>query len=124
MIRSFRLAVVTALFSIADSANIFVSHYDGFVTALTLTSISGGAYSLSTNSTLTIGGQPSWITFDSSSRTLYVADETGYGTSASLTAVSAATNGGLSLLGKANAPLGAVANVLYGSGNGFIANAH
>ncbi|KAK0115651.1 hypothetical protein ONS95_000079 [Cadophora gregata] len=116
------LAILSALLGIAAGANIFAAHYSGTVNSLTLTSTSNGAYSLALNSSLSIGGQPSWMTWDSSSRTIYLPDETGFGTASSF-AVSAATNGRLTLLGKATGvPLGGVANVLYGSG--YIATAH
>ena len=73
------------------------------------------------NSSLSIGGQSSWITFNSTSRTIYVSDENWAG--ASVTAVTAAKTGGLSVLGKASAVTGSVANGIYGDGK-FIANAH
>jgi 6-phosphogluconolactonase (cycloisomerase 2 family) len=106
----------------ALSANIFVAHYTGIISTLTLAQNSRGTYDLHQNSTLTIGGQPSWLTFDEATRTLYSSDESGFGT-AYVTAVLAAKNGGLTLAGKTTAATGgAVANTLYG--NGFLANAH
>lgn len=116
------LGILPALLDVASSANIFAAHYSGTINSLTLTSSSSGAYSLTLNSSLSIGGQPSWMTWDSASRTIYMPDETGWG-SASSFAVSAATNGKFTLLGKATGlPLGGVANVVYGSG--YIATAH
>jgi hypothetical protein len=116
------VTVLPLLLSFGHAANIFVSHYTGTITNLNFDLESNGTYSLSTNNSIKIGGQPSWMTWDASSRTIYASDESGFG-SASITAVSAATNGGLSQLAKATAPLGAVANVLYGNG-GYIASAH
>lgn len=111
------LGLLSALLTSGNAANIFVSHYSGVVYSLTLT-----GSSLTQNSTVTLGGQPSWLTFNSTDRTLYVADETGSG-SAQVWSVAAASNGGLKQLGKASAPLGAVANVQYGGGN-YLASAH
>jgi 6-phosphogluconolactonase (cycloisomerase 2 family) len=116
------LLLATVLLDLVGAINIFVSHYSGTVQTLTLTPKSDGSYSLVTNSTLTVGGQPSWMTFDPTSRTIYNSDETGSG-STSITAVSAATNGKLTLSGKAtSASVGGVHNTLYGSG--YIAVAH
>lgn len=112
--------LLSALLEITSAANIFVSHYQGTITNLNLNT-DGSTYTLTTNNTLTIGGQPSWLTWDSKSRTLYASDETSSG-SASLWSVSAGTDGKLSLLGKSSAPLGSVHNTLYG--NGYIALAH
>ncbi|CZR55570.1 uncharacterized protein PAC_05458 [Phialocephala subalpina] len=115
------LGLLSALVQTGNAANIFVSHYSGTIYSLTLTG-SGSSYTLTQNSTVAIGGQPSWMTFNSTTRELYVSDETGSG-SAQVASVSAATNGGLKLSGKASAPLGAVANVQYGGGN-YLASAH
>ncbi|KAG4442887.1 hypothetical protein IFR05_001591 [Cadophora sp. M221] len=111
----FLLGILPALPDVAAGANIFAAHYSGTINSLTLTSTSNGAYSLALNNSLSIGGQPSWMTWDSSSRTIYMPDETGFG-SASSFAVSAATNGRFTLLGKATGlPLGGVANVVQTS---------
>jgi 6-phosphogluconolactonase (cycloisomerase 2 family) len=70
---------------------------------------------------LTLGGQPTWMTWNSTSRTIYVSDESyasGY-----VAAVSAGTDGSLTLQGKAPATAQAVANCQYGNG-GYIAVAH
>ncbi|TVY84604.1 putative 6-phosphogluconolactonase [Lachnellula suecica] len=114
------LVLLSAWLDIASAANIFVSHYQGTVQSLSLNQ-NGGRYTLTANGTVTLGGQPSWLTFDSANRILYVADETGYGT-ASIWSVAANINGGLTQTGKATAPLGSVHNVLYG--DGYIASAH
>lgn len=114
------LVLLSAWVEIALASNIFVSHYQGTVQSLNLDS-NGGSYTLTQNSSVTLGGQPSWLTFDSSSRILYAADETGSG-SASVWSVAAATNGKLTQSGKASAALGSVHNALYGSG--YLAQAH
>jgi 6-phosphogluconolactonase (cycloisomerase 2 family) len=110
-----------ALLDVSHGANIFVSHYSGTVSSLTLTETSGGGYNLATNKSVSIGGQPSWLTWDSGSRTLYVSDEGNSGTS--VTAVSAAANGGMTQLGKSPATAGAVANCQYGGG-AYLASVH
>jgi hypothetical protein len=116
------LLLATVLLDLVGAINIFVSHYSGTVQSLTLTPKSDGSYSLTANSSVTVGGQPSWMTFDPTSRTIYNSDETGGG-SAILTSVLADTNGKLSLSGKATGvTLGGVSNTLYGPG--YIAVAH
>lgn len=117
-----RIIFVLVLSGFGHSANIFVSHYSGTISTLNFDLPSDGTYSLSINSSIAIGGQPSWMTWDSVSRTIYASDETTFG-SGSLTAVSAASNGGLTQLAKAVAPGGGVANVIYGNG-GYVAIAH
>jgi 6-phosphogluconolactonase (cycloisomerase 2 family) len=108
--------------SAALAANIFVSHYIGTVNSVTLTQRDTGNYSLTLNSSLYIGGQPSWLTWDSASRTLYIPDETSYGT-AYIWSVAAATDGSFTQTGKATALQGGVANALYGNKQ-YIATAH
>jgi 6-phosphogluconolactonase (cycloisomerase 2 family) len=117
LIRS--LWMLPALLDAVCAINIFVSHYQGTVQSLTLTPTSGG-YTLTTNGTVTIGGQPSCLIFDSANRVLYVSDE---GNNGSLISVTAATDGGLKQLGHCSAPGGAVANVLYGN-KGHVASVH
>jgi hypothetical protein len=119
-----RLHHLLALLSSGSTlaANIFVSHYSGTVNSLTLTESITGTYSLTLNTSLSIGGQPSWLTWDSSSRTLYIPDETSYFTAYSWS-VSAATNGGFTQTGKATAVAGGVASVLYGNRQ-YLATAH
>jgi hypothetical protein len=114
------VGLLSALLDAVCAINIFVSHYQGTVQSLTLTPMSSSGYNLVTNGTVTIGGQPSWLTWDSANRVLYVADE---GNSGSVTSVTATTDGGLKKLGQCSAPGGAVANTLYGNG-GYIASVH
>ncbi|KAF8848645.1 3-carboxy-cis,cis-mucoante lactonizing enzyme [Acephala macrosclerotiorum] len=115
------LGLLAALVRTGNAANIFASHYSGTIYSLTLTG-SGSSYTLTQNSFVAVGGQPSWMMFNSTERTLYISDETGSG-SEQVVSVAAATNGGLKLSGKASAPLGAVANVQYG-GENYLASAH
>lgn len=117
-----QLILVLVLSGFGHAANIFVSHYSGTISTLNFNLEGDGTYSLSTNNSITIGGQPSWMTWDSASRTIYASDETTF-TRGSLTAVSAAINGDLTQLAKASAPGGGVANVIYGNG-GYVAIAH
>lgn len=115
------LLLLSLLPDISSAVNIFASHYSGTINVLTLTGSGGAGYNLTLNNSLTVGGQPSWMTFDPSSRTIYSSDETGFG-SAAITAVTVTTAGGLTLIGKENAPLGGVHNGLYG--DGYAAHAH
>jgi 6-phosphogluconolactonase (cycloisomerase 2 family) len=112
--------MLPALLDAVCAINIFVPHYQGTVQSLTLTPTSGGGYTLTTNGTVIIGGQPSWLTFDSANRVLYVSDE---GNTGSLTSITAAADGGLEQLEHCSAPRGAVANVLYGN-KGYVASVH
>lgn len=116
------LAVFPWLLNTGYTATIFVSHYQGTVSSLNFIANSNGTYSLTPNSTVTIGGQPSWITWDSTNRIVYAADETSFG-SGSITSISAAQNEVLKELARPAAPGGAVANVIYGNGS-YIASAH
>jgi 6-phosphogluconolactonase (cycloisomerase 2 family) len=116
-------AAALFLLDVASAATLFASHYSGTINVLTLTG-SGTSYSLTQSSSLKIQGQPSWLTFDTSSRTLYAADETTFG-SGSVTSISASTSGILVQTGRVTAVGGGVANVVYGTGSTtFIATAH
>jgi len=116
---TFLLASLLQYVSRGDALNIFVTHYTGTVNTLTFNPTTNA---LTTNSSVTIGGQPSWMHWDSATRMIYTSDETSFG-SASVNAVSAAANGGLVSAGKASAPLGGVACSLYGNG-GYVSIAH
>jgi hypothetical protein len=116
------LALLPLLAATGFAASIFVSHYQGTVSTLNFEDWGNGTYTLTPNTTLSIGGQPSWLTWDSTSRTIYVPDETAIFAPGSLTAIKATTNGALSELARTSAPGGAVANVLYGN-NSYVATA-
>jgi 6-phosphogluconolactonase (cycloisomerase 2 family) len=117
------------LFALAPSASyaasyLYASHYSGNVNLLTFDESSK---SLTLTQSLTSCGQmPSWLTWDSTNKMLYCTDENFYGSTASISSISAASNYQLSLGQKATTPSGGVANVLYGGsdGKGYIAVAH
>ncbi len=113
------LFFLVGLIPFVVSTNLFATHYSGTVSVLSLTS-SGSSYNLNTVSTLkACGGQPSWLTFDSSRRVLYCSDETGNG--GTLTAFNAASSGALTQTAKVGGINSGVHSTLYGDGNNFIA---
>jgi hypothetical protein len=109
--------------SAANAANLWATHYSGTLNYLTF---SGNSLTLSSSSK--IGNNlPSWITYDSAGKALYVPDEVFYGPSTgSLVSFSIGNNGTVTSNGKGITPQGVVATALYGGadGKGFIANAH
>ncbi|KAJ9199627.1 hypothetical protein DTO166G4_5646 [Paecilomyces variotii] len=133
-------ALFSVLFlpALAAASNLYVSHYNGNVYSLALTSIPGPQdrndgsaavkYTLSQTAALkTCGSMPSWLTFDASTRVLYCSDESGSRTSpGSLTALAAAADGRLSEIAKVDTIGGGVNNVIYNRDDGkkFIAIAH
>ncbi|KAK4561323.1 hypothetical protein LTR86_004640 [Recurvomyces mirabilis] len=118
----------TVALSLAGAASceyLFASHYSGQVYTLNLTN-SSSHYSLAVSSVVTAcGGLPSWLTYDATAKNVYCSDETMSGTG-SISSFSANGNDALTVTGKTNAPIGGVANVLYGgaTGNGYVAIAH
>jgi hypothetical protein len=105
-------------------ANLLVSHYNGNLYSLSLTT-SGATGTLSIKQTLRAGGSmPSWLTLDSTSGTLYVTDESSYG-SPVLTSVAVAADGTLRTASTARSNGGELHSTLYGGsdGKGFIAAA-
>ena len=108
----------------ALGANLLVSHYNGNLYSLALTT-SGATGSLAIKQTLRAGGtMPSWLTLDSATGTLYVTDESTYG-SPVLTTVSVGANGNLATVSTARSNGGELHSTLYGGadGKGFIAAA-
>jgi hypothetical protein len=109
--------------SAANAANLWATHYSGTLNYLTF---SGNSLTLSSSSK--IGNNlPSWITYDSAGKALYVPDEVFYGPSTgSLVSFSIGNNGTVTPNGQGITPQGVVATALYGGadGKGFIANAH
>jgi outer membrane protein assembly factor BamB len=107
----------------SHAAALYATHYSGTINTLnfnanTLTL----ANSSSTGNTL-----PSYITYDSPSRALYIADEVFYGASSgNLASFVINSDGALKANGKGPTALGVVATSLYGGedGKGFIVNAH
>ena len=121
---SLRSAVAAVLYAVpaALGANLLVSHYNGNVYSLSYTAPS----TLAIKHSLRAGGQmPSWLTFDSASRTLYVTDESGAMGGSTLTAVSVGTDGSLKVAATGRSTGGEVHCSLYGGsdGKGFIAAA-
>jgi hypothetical protein len=109
--------------SVANAANLWATHYSGTLNYLTF-----NEKSLTLSSSSKIGNNlPSWITYDSAGKALYVPDEVFYGPSTgSLVSFSIGNNGSVTTTGKGVTPQGVVANALYGGADGksFIANAH
>lgn len=109
--------------SVAGAANLWATHYTGTINYL---AFNGDALTLS-RSTSTGNKLPSWITYDSAGKALYIPDEVFYGApGGNLVSFDVGTNGSLASIGKGSTPLGVVATALYGgtNGNGFIVNAH
>ncbi|KAH8704812.1 Lactonase, 7-bladed beta-propeller-domain-containing protein [Talaromyces proteolyticus] len=107
----------------AAPSTLFVSHYDGHIYTLTLSSNN----SLTQTGALTAcGSMPSWLTYSSATNTLYCVDESGT-TGSSNGTLSAFTpeNDGLKQLVKTNTLPGGVASVVYTADAGdFLAIAH
>jgi len=118
------LSAAACLIQAVWGANLLVSHYNGNLYSLSLAT-SGSAATLSIKQTLRAGGSmPSWLTLDSATETLYVTDESTYG-SPVLTTVSVAADGTLKTVSTARTNGGDLHSTLYGGtdGNGFIAAA-
>lgn len=108
----------------ASAANLWATHYSGTVNYLTF---SGNSLTLSKSTSTGNNKLPSWITYDSAGKALYVPDETFYGASGgNLVSFAIGNDGALTSTGSAPTPMGVVASTLYGGsdGKGFIANAH
>ncbi|KAH8879548.1 putative isomerase YbhE [Thozetella sp. PMI_491] len=121
---SLRLSVSAFLCALpgAFGANLFVSHYNGNIYSLSYT----GPSSLKVTHTLKAGGQmPSWLTYDSAARILYITDESGATGGSTLTAVSAAADGSLKVSATGRSNGGELHSTLYGGsdGKGFLAAA-
>jgi hypothetical protein len=115
------LALPTAL---AASANLLVSHYNGNLYSLSLTT-SGSTGTLAVKQTVkTCGTMPSWLTLDSASGSLWCTDESTYG-SPILTQLSVSASGSMTVSGQAKSGGGDLHSTLYGGsdGKGFIATA-
>lgn len=102
------------------AASLYASHYSGTVNLLTFDE-STGSLSL-TQSLNACGTLPAWLTWDSTNKKLYCTDENFYGSTASISELSAGSDMRLTVDAKATTPSGGVANVLYG--DGYIAIAH
>jgi hypothetical protein len=118
------LSAVAYLVQVVLGSNLLVSHYNGNLYSLSLTT-SGAAGSLSIKQTLRAGGSmPSWLTLDSATGTLYITDESSWGNPV-LTTVSVSTDGTLKTATTARSNGGELHSTLYGGsdGKGFIAAA-
>ncbi|KAF9695562.1 hypothetical protein EKO04_006321 [Ascochyta lentis] len=117
-------SLLAALLSTTVGATtLYATHYSGTLNTLNFT---GNALTLA-NSTRTGNTLPSWITYDSAGKALYIADEVFYGASSgNLVSFAIASNGALKATGKGPTAMGVVATTLYGGvdGKSFIANAH
>lgn len=108
---------------VANAANLWATHYSGTINYLTF---GGNALTLS-SSTKTGNNLPSWITYDSAGKALYIPDEVFYGPpTGTLVSFAIGNDSSLKSIGTGTTPQGVVANALYGGtdGKGFIANAH
>ncbi|CAG8893092.1 unnamed protein product [Penicillium egyptiacum] len=113
------------LISLAAATNLYATHYNGNIYTLSL----DGKNSLSISSSLkTCGDAPSWLTFDSSARTLYCSDHSGNGTkNGSLSSYSVNRDGKLTELAKTVDVGSAVHSTIYGGKHGrekYLAIAH
>jgi 6-phosphogluconolactonase (cycloisomerase 2 family) len=110
--------------SLAAATNLYATHYNGNIYTLSLDSRN----SLSITSSLkTCGDAPSWLTFDSSTRTLYCSDHSGNAsTNGSLSSYSVDKDGKLTELAKTSDVGAAVHSIIYGGKHGakYLAVAH
>ncbi|KAJ5374172.1 hypothetical protein N7517_006178 [Penicillium concentricum] len=111
--------------SLAAATNLYATHYDGSIYTLSFDSRN----SLSIASSLkTCGDAPSWLTFDSSTRTLYCSDHAGNTTmNGSLSSYSVNQHGRLTELAKTVDVGAAVHSTMYGGMHGhkkYLAVAH
>ncbi len=110
--------------SLAAATNLYATHYDGNIYSLSL----DGENSLSITSSLkTCGDGPSWLTFDSPTRTLYCSDHAGDATvSGSLSSYTVDKDGRLTELAKTADVGAAVHSAMYTGENGdkYLAVAH
>ncbi|KAJ4982751.1 hypothetical protein SVAN01_11756 [Stagonosporopsis vannaccii] len=114
---------VALFMTVVCAATLYASHYSGTINTLYL---DGNTLRL-VNSTSTGNKLPSWITYDSVGKTLYVPDEVFYGASSgNLASFSISSDGVLNAARRGPTAMGIVATSLYGGpeGRSFIANAH
>ncbi|KAJ5823986.1 hypothetical protein N7447_006326 [Penicillium robsamsonii] len=106
------LAAATNLY-----ATLYATHYDGNIYTLSLDS--GNSLSIA-SSVKTCGDAPSWLTFDSSTRTLYCSDHAGNATvNGSLSSYSVNQHGRLTELAKTVDVGSAVHSTMYGGKHGY-----
>lgn len=110
--------------ALAAATNLYATHYDGNIYTLSLDS--GNSLSI-TSSLKTCGDAPSWLTFDSSTHTLYCSDHSGNASiNGSLSSYSVDRNGGLTEIAKTRDVGAAVHSIIYGGKHGrkYLAVAH
>lgn len=110
----------------AKAANIFVSHFEGEVSTLSLNSTNNATYSLDVSSSSTDCGRlPSWLTLDSASGTLYCTDEW-WEDDSTVSALSLGADDAVTDTVQATAFGGAVHSTLYSGADGaqYLASAH
>jgi len=108
----------------SSKAILWATHYDGTLSTLTFT-VSGSAYSLvSSSKQTTCGTQPSWLTYDATTSTLYCLDE--YYISGQLFSYAVGSSGIPSQTSKVTTVANGLHSTLYGgsNGKGYIAIAH
>ena len=111
----------------AFGADLFASHFSGTVYSLSYTAENNGNGSLAIKSSASgCGRMPSWLTFDSPSKSLYCFDETGsWGGGSVVASFTVDGNSKLTSSGQAKSTGGEVHGSLYGGTNGvgFVAMA-
>lgn len=110
--------------SLAAATNLYTTHFDGTIYTLSLDS--GNSLSI-TSSLKTCGAAPSWLTFDSSTRTLYCSDHSGNAIiNGSLSSYFVHQDGRLAELAKTLDVGAAVHSIIYGGKHGtkYLAVAH
>ena len=108
----------------ALAENLYATDYSGQVFSVSLSNSSG--FSLTKTTQLqACGGMPSWLEFDSQTRTLYCADES-FQPNGTLSTFAATENGTLIQLASVTTLGGGVNGAIYGgpASNSFIAIAH
>ncbi|OAA65658.1 Lactonase, 7-bladed beta propeller [Niveomyces insectorum RCEF 264] len=110
--------------ALADTANLLVSHYNGNIYTLTLTT--GSTSSLTVSSSVKACGQmPSWLTLDKEGGKLYCTDESGANVGSTITSLTVGDAGVVKVLATERSPGGELHSTLFGGsdGKGFIAAA-
>ncbi|KAK3326202.1 Lactonase, 7-bladed beta-propeller-domain-containing protein [Apodospora peruviana] len=124
-IRSCTPAILLGLLAtLGDAAGLLVSHYNGNLYSLSFIQ-DGNTGQLAVKQTLKAGGgMPSWLTLDSDTGSLWVTDESTYG-SPVLTQLQVGSDGTMKVTGTSKSNGGEVHSSLYGgsNGKGFIAAA-
>lgn len=110
--------------SLAAATNLYATHYDGEVYTL---SLEDNSLSI-TSSSKTCGTHPSWLTFDSSTRTIYCSDHAGNSSmNGLLTSYSVNQDGSMTELTSTVDVGAAVHSIIFGGKDGrekYLAIAH